>query len=223
MGRALGQNILGKDNSDRQGYTEGQNYFFGRSGWNPDTIICDTFTRPYDEVLAYMSSENATRSAHFIIGKDGRREFVVDYKNTAFIGTTSTDGESPNYYGKSTLPQVQERETNAGFFSYSIAFETSGGETSGLLTPLQYKAGWECIMWILTDMKERYNVTFQPDREHLVGHYQTNPESHPDSPDTAPHMAFPYDRYLGEIRYWMSGRDFTKPHEIIEIRKGATR
>jgi len=52
---------------------------------------------------------------------------------------------------------------------------------------------------------------------------RVNPESHPDSPDRDPHMAFPYDRYLGEIRYWMSGRDFTKPHEIIEIRKWATR
>ena len=85
---------------------------------------------------------------------------------------------------------------------------------------------------IIQHMKEVYGITFKPDREHLIGHYEIDPKGKPNCPAPNKGRNFPFDRFISDLRAWMSDagtptKDDFKPYLVrvttddLSIRSGA--
>lgn len=174
------------------------NHFNGREGWKADMIVMHITDGNYDGAISWLTNPVSRVSSHYIVAKDGRKEQLVDFQDASWSNGTSTDPNSNVYYGKSLNNIVRERKTNANFYTYTIEHEGFLNE-EGKLTEAQYQSSLSVVKDIITDMKNRYGITFVPDREHLIGHSDVNPEARPNCPG----KLFPYDRFLNDIKVWM--------------------
>jgi N-acetyl-anhydromuramyl-L-alanine amidase AmpD len=175
-----------------------------RQGWKADVIVCHITEGGFDGSVSWLCNPQAQASAHFVVGVDGRTEQLVDLDLASWCnGTSVTAGASRNYRN-ATARLVKERQTNANYFTYSIEHEGySYKDRKGALTEPQYSATLEVMKKCINHMKSAYGITFNPDRDHLIGHYEVTPAEKPNCPAPAG-TNFPFDRLLADIKKWMT-------------------
>ena len=188
------------------------NHYSSRNKWKPDMIVCHIGEGSFSSNVGWLTNPESKASSHAVIGEKGETAILVDYKYASYCNGTSTDPSSNLFYGHSTLNLVRERKTNANYYTYTI--EHSGYSYKGLkgaLTEPQYQSTLAVMKDMILDMKNTYGVTFIPDREHLVGHYQISPKTKGSCPCPPPHTNFPFERLLTDIKKWMEEmRDMTE-------------
>lgn len=161
------------------------NKYNGRNGWKPDMIVCHITEGSYAGAVSWLCNPASKASAHFVVAKDGRITQLVELTDSSWCNGTSTDPNSNVFYGKSTLKKVQERKTNANYYTVTIEHEGVWAQSKGKLTDAQLAATIELIKYIRTEVKRIYGIDIPVDREHIVGHYQINPVTKPNCPGSA--------------------------------------
>ena len=180
------------------------NHYNGRNGWKADIIVCHITEGGFDGSVNWLCNEAAQASSHFVIGEKGQSAQLVDLADGSWCNGTSTNSGQNTYYGKSTNRLVRERATNANFYTYSLEHEGySYKNRYGGLTEPQYQTSLSVMKQIINHMKNAYGITFVPDREHLIGHFEVAPITKPNCPAPNKGANFPFDRFLTDIRAWM--------------------
>jgi N-acetyl-anhydromuramyl-L-alanine amidase AmpD len=158
------------------------NKYNGRNGWKPDMIVCHITEGSFAGAVSWLCNPQSKASSHFVVAKDGRIAQLVDLTDGSWCNGTSTDPNSKVFYGKSTLKAVQDRKTNANFYTVTIEHEGVWSQGKGALTPAQLAATIELIKHIRVEVKKIYGIDIPLNREHIVGHYQINPITKPNCP-----------------------------------------
>ena len=100
---------------------------------------------------------------------NGNVTYCVDIGDTAYANGTTFNSSDNRYYGKATNPIVKKRNANANF--YSVSIEVVGNYDSKLdkctMTPEQKSAVVEIILFILREVKKRYNNDIPVDRTRI--------------------------------------------------------
>jgi len=145
-----------------------------RYGWKPDIIVCHITEGSASSAINWFANPASEVSAHFVVSKTGEVTQCVPIEETAWANPTRTDPSANSYYGKSEIKAIRERKTSANYYSVSIEHEGIYSQTGGALAPAQLKASIELIQHIRKEVKRIYGITIPIDREHIIGHYQTN-------------------------------------------------
>lgn len=183
------------------------NHYNGRGGWKPDIIVCHITEGGFQGAVAWLCDLKSQASAHFVVGADGQKEQLVDFKDGAWCNGTTTDPNSRLFYKNSINRIVKSRDTNANLYTYSIEHEGySYKDRFGALTEKQYQASLEVMKMMITDMKNTYGVDFIADREHLIGHFHIDPKGKPACPAPNQGANFPFDRFIADIRAWQGNQ-----------------
>ncbi len=180
------------------------NHYNGRKGMKPDIIVCHITEGGYDGAASWLCNPASSCSAHFVVGAKGQITQLVDLKDGAWCNGNSTSPDSRIYYKNSLNPIIRSRAISANYYTYSIEHEGySTKDRFGVLTEEQYQASLNVMKEIITHMKEAYDIIFQPDCQHLIGHYQIDPKGKPNCPAPNQGMNFPFDRFITDIKAWM--------------------
>lgn len=210
------------------------NHYNGRNGWRPDVIVCHITEGGFNGAVSWLCNPASKASAHFVVGAKGEVAQLVDLKDAAWCnGNNIKDPNSRLYYRNALNALVRSRKDNANYYTYSIEHEGySYKDRYGALTEEQYQASLATMKRIIQHMKEAYGVTFKPDREHLIGHYEIDPRGKPNCPAPNKGKNFPFDRFIRDLQAWMGDNvpptqeDF-KPYTVrvatdsLNIRSGA--
>lgn len=188
------------------------NHYNGRNGWKPDMICCHVTEGGFNGAVSWLCNPAAEASSHFVVGAKGQKEQLVDFANGAWCNGNTTNASSRLYYKNATNPIVRSRAANANYYTYSIEHEGySYKDRYGALTEAQYQASLSVMKLMIVDMKNTYGITFQADREHLIGHFEIDPKGKPSCPAPDKGKNFPFERFLTDIRAWQNGSKPTPP------------
>lgn len=167
------------------------NHFSGRNGCVPDMIVCH-ISNDYKKAVRTFYDEKSETSCHFVISRTGEVKQAVALSDAAWGNGTSEDSESDAYYRFAANSLVRDRKINANYYTFSIEHESLDGS----LTELQYISSLRVVRQIIEYVKDEYDVCFQPDRYHLVGHRELNPITR----RICPGDKFPFDRMINDLR-----------------------
>lgn len=178
-----------ENNKNINGYSK--NCFVGRKNIIPDIIVYH-ITSSYDKAISIFYDRNSDVSSHFVIGKDGKSKQILDLKDSSWANGTSSSDESDVYYKLATNKYIKERKENANYYTYSIECET----LDGTLTHIQYEKIVDITLQIINHIEKEYNVMFNIDREHLIGHNEVNPIVRTIDPG----IKFPLERIIDDVK-----------------------
>ena len=177
------------------------NHFNGRSGWYTDTIVAHITDGSFDGAVSWLCNPSSYVSAHVVIGRDGRREYLVDFSDGAWANGTTAAGSQG-----STVDYVRARYTNPNLYTLSIEFEGWHATTDGDLTEAQYNTGLEVMKEMIVWMENTYNISFDIDN-HIIGHNMISPVNKPFCPGSR----FPYDRFKQDLHAWKGSKPIPTP------------
>ena len=172
------------------------NFRKGRIAWGPGLIVLHTTEGSYEGSCNWFCNPKSGVSANFVVHTNGNVTYCVDIGDTAYANGTTFSPSDNRYYGKATNPIVKKRNANANF--YSVSIEVVGNYDSKLdkctMTSEQKSAVVEIILFILREVKKRYNNDIPVDRTRICGHYEVNPITKPFCG-----KGFPYDEIIKEV------------------------
>lgn len=165
--------------------------YMSRNGWKPDMIVLHVAEGTFKGTVSWCCNPNSGVSCHFVTGKNGEREQLVDLDMASWCNGTSTTKGDKYDYRRSTNRLVKERKTNANFYTISIENEGySYKDGMGALTEKQYQT----VLQICKELIAKYNIPV--DREHIVGHYEIAPVEKPNCPGPQ----FQWDRLMKDLK-----------------------
>lgn len=179
------------------------NHFNGRSGWYTDTICCHITEGSYAGSVSWLCNPASQVSAHVVIGREGQKDYLVDFKDGAWANGCTVAGSQA-----STLDYVRNRRTNANLYTLSIEFEGWHATTDGELTEAQYQTGLAVMKEMISWMESTYKLTFDIDN-HIIGHNMISPAGKPFCPGSK----FPYSRFKQDLHAWKGGGSVTPTPE----------
>lgn len=170
--------------------------YMSRCGWKPDMIVNHVAEGTFYGTISWCCNKNSGVSCHYVSGKNGEIENIVDLDKAAWCNGTSTDSGAKYDYRRSTNRLVKERKTNANYYTISIEHEGfSYKDGCGALTEAQYNA----VLNLHKELITKYNIPV--DREHIVGHYEIAPKEKPNCPGPQ----FQWDRLMNDLLAWKNG------------------
>lgn len=176
--------------------------YMSRHGWTPDMIVLHVCEGSFNGSVSWLSNPKSGTSSHFVTGKNGELEQLVDLDKASWCNGTSIKEGAKYDYRRSTNRLVRERKTNANYYTISIENEGySYKDGCGELTEAQYQT----VLKLCKDLIAKYNIPV--DREHIVGHYEIAPKEKPYCPGTK----FQWDRLMNDLK------SATKPKEVTGI------
>ncbi len=182
------------------------NYWNGRNGWKPDIIVCHITEGSFNSAVSWLTNTESRASAHYVVGAKGEVENLVDLKNTAWC-----NGD----INKPTNTIVKSRGSNPNYYTYSIEHEGfSYKDRYGDLTESQYQSTLKCMKEIIRHMKNEYNVDFQIDRNHIIGHYEINSIGKVNCPG----KNFPFNKIINDLKQWSQPKPFELNTVIYPIK-----
>lgn len=175
--------------------------FMSRNGWKPDMIALHVCEGTFEGSVSWLCNPNSGASSHFVTGKNGELEQLVDLDKASWCNGTSTTEGAKYDYRRSTNRLVRERKTNANYYTISIENEGySYKDGYGRLTDKQYQT----LLKLLKDLITKYNIPI--DREHIVGHYEITPKEKPNCPGSK----FQWDELMKDLTEWKNGTEKPK-------------
>lgn len=170
--------------------------YMSRRGWKPDMIVNHVAEGSFYGTISWCCNKNSGVSCHYVSGKNGEIENIVDLDKAAWCNGTDTTSGAKYDYRRSTNRLVRERRTNANFYTISIEHEGfSYKDGYGALTEAQYNA----VLNLHKELITKYNIPV--DREHIVGHYEIAPKEKPNCPGPN----FQWDRLMADLIAWKNG------------------
>lgn len=149
-----------------------------RRGWQPDRIVVHVTEGSFKGAVSWLCNSASGASAHFVAGRNGEREQLVNLDLAAWCNGTNQNPNSNFYSGKSTLDFVRNRKINANWYTISIECEGySYKDLYGGLTEKQYAT----VLQICKELIEEYPA-IKIDRQHIIGHYEIAPIGKPNCP-----------------------------------------
>lgn len=165
--------------------------YMSRNGWKPDMIVLHVAEGTFKGTVSWCCNPNSGVSCHFVTGKNGEKEQLVDLDKASWCNGTSTKKGDKYDYRRSTNRLVRERKTNANFYTISIENEGySYKDGKGALTEKQYQT----VLKLCKELIKKYNIPV--DREHIVGHYEIAPVEKPNCPGPK----FQWDRLMKDLK-----------------------
>ena len=156
-------------------------------------ICCHQTAGEAKSAINWFKNPQSKVSAHYLVDKEGKIYNFVPIEKMAWAnGSNSTDESLPNHYSKSKTEIVRSRKTNANFYTVSIEFEN---DDTGILTEIQYEAGLWLMKYIISELKNIYEVDFKADREHLIAHSDINPTQKAGCPG----KYFPFEKFIRDL------------------------
>lgn len=169
------------------------NHFNGRNGWKADMIVFhQTGGTAVVPALNYYLGKGSNCSPHFVIDTNGDVYQLVDLDNGAWCNGTGVNPNQKLYYGKATSRLVQERKTNANYYTYSMEFVHC---QYGNINEAQIAAAVELIKTVIIPHMQKNGVTPQINRDHFIGHCEIDPVGRA----FCPGKQFPYARIIDGV------------------------
>lgn len=188
--------------------------YMSRNGWKPDMISLHVAEGSFSGTVSWCCNPNSGVSCHFVTGKNGEREQLVDLDKASWCNGTSTIAGASHDYRRSTNRLVRERKTNANYYTISIENEGySYKDGYGRLTDKQYQT----LLQLLKELITKYNIPV--DREHIVGHFEISPKEKPNCPGPK----FQWDELMRDLTEWKNGTKKptpTTPATSLKYSKG---
>ena len=170
--------------------------YMSRNGWKPDMIVNHVAEGSFYGTISWCCNRNSGVSCHYVSGKNGEIENIVDLNKAAWCNGTDTTSGAKYDYRRSTNRLVRERATNANYYTISIEHEGfSYKDGCGALTEAQYNA----VLNLHKELITKYNIPV--DREHIVGHYEIAPREKPNCPGPN----FQWERLMADLIAWKNG------------------
>lgn len=165
--------------------------YMSRNGWKPDMIVLHVCEGTFKGSVSWLCNPGSGTSSHYVTGKNGELEQIVDLDMASWCNGTSTVKGDKYDYRRSTNRLVRERKTNANFYTISIENEGySYKDGFGKLTEAQYQT----VLKLCRELIAKYNIPV--DREHIVGHYEIAPVEKPNCPGPQ----FQWDRLMNDLK-----------------------
>lgn len=165
--------------------------YMSRNGWKPDMIVLHVCEGTFKGSVSWLCNPGSGTSSHYVTGKNGELEQLVDLDKASWCNGTSTTKGDKYDYRRSTNRLVRERKTNANFYTISIENEGySYKDGFGKLTEAQYQT----VLKLCRELIAKYNIPV--DREHIVGHYEIAPVEKPNCPGPQ----FQWDRLMSDLK-----------------------
>ena len=180
--------------------------YMSRYGWKPDMIALHVCEGTFNGSVSWLCNPASKTSSHFVTGKNGELEQLVDLDMASWCNGTSVREGAIYDYRRSTNRLVRERKTNANYYTISIENEGySYKDGCGELPEPQYQT----VLKLCKELIAKYNIPI--DREHIVGHYEIAPKEKP----YCPGLKFQWDRLMNDLQ----GTNTTpsKPQEVTGI------
>lgn len=175
--------------------------YMSRNGWKPDMIVNHVAEGSFSGTVSWCCNKNSGVSCHYVSGKNGELDNLVDLSKAAWCNGTSNVSGAKYDYRRSTNRLVRERKTNANYYTISIEHEGfSYKDGKGALTDKQYDA----VLKLHKELITKYNIPV--DREHIVGHYEIAPKEKPNCPGPQ----FPWDKLMSDLIAWKNGSTETQ-------------
>lgn len=170
--------------------------YMSRNGWKPDMIVNHVAEGTFYGTISWCCNKTSGVSCHYVSGKNGEIENIVDLNKAAWCNGTGTESGAKYDYRRSTNRIVRDRRTNANYYTISIEHEGfSYKDGKGALTDKQYNA----VLKLHKELITKYNIPV--DRDHIVGHYEIAPKEKPNCPGPN----FPWDRLMSDLKAWKNG------------------
>ncbi len=164
--------------------------YMSRYGWKPDMIALHVCEGGFGGSVSWLCNPNSKTSSHFVTGKNGELDQLVDLDMASWCNGTSIKEGATYDYRRSSNRIVRERKTNANYYTISIENEGySYKDGCGELTEPQYQT----VLKLCKELIAKYNIPV--DREHIVGHYEIAPREKPNCPGTK----FQWDRLMKDL------------------------
>ena len=167
-----------------------------RNGWKPDMIVLHVAEGSFSGTVSWCCNKKSGVSCHYVSGRDGELEQLVDLDRAAWCNGTSTTQGAKYDYRRATNHLVKERKTNANY--YTISIENAGfsyKDGYGKLTDKQYNT----VLNLLKELITKYNIPV--DRDHIVGHYEIAPKEKANCPGPK----FQWDQLMKDLTDWKNG------------------
>lgn len=178
-----------------------------RNGWKPDMIVLHVAEGSFSGTVSWCCNKNSGVSCHYVTGRNGELDNLVDLDRAAWCNGTSTTQGAKYDYRRSTNRLVKERKTNANY--YTISIENAGfsyKDGYGKLTDKQYNT----LLTLLKELITKYNIPV--DREHIVGHYEIAPKEKPDCPGPK----FQWDKLMNDLTEWKNRPTVSTTEKKVE-------
>jgi|GEM_PF-2437898 len=158
------------------------NFWSGRDGQTP-VAICDHIMQGSLEASdGWFKNRRSDVSSHFGVGQDGRIWQWVKAEDTAWAnGILQSPDTSLDW-----LAECVRRNINPNSRTISIEHEGYSGKA---FPDAQYQA----TLWLHRYLCQNYNI--QPDRHHIIGHYQITARDRAGCPGNT----FPWDKLINDL------------------------
>ena len=164
--------------------------YMSRYGWQPDMIVIHVCEGTFNGSVNWLCNPASGTSSHFVTGKNGELEQLVDLDKASWCNGTSITAGATYDYRRATNRLVRERKTNANYYTISIENEGySYKDGYGELPEKQYQT----LLKLCKELIAKYNIPI--DREHIVGHYEIAPKEKPNCPGSK----FQWDRLMKDL------------------------
>ncbi|MEI6043849.1 MAG: peptidoglycan recognition family protein [Chloroflexota bacterium] len=158
------------------------NYWAGRGG-NKIVAICDHIMQgSMESANSWFKNAASEVSAHFGVARDGRIYQWVRVENGAWTNGIMNRPDTSLPW----LAEAIQKKINPNLLTIGIEHE---GLTGQVFPEAQYQA----TLWLHRNLIQNYGI--QPDRQHIIGHYQIDAVNRPGCPGTG----FPWQRLLTDL------------------------
>lgn len=179
--------------------------YMSRKGWTPDMIVLHVTEGSFNGAVSWLCNKNSGVSSHYVSGRNGELEQLVDLDKAAWCNGTSTTEGAKYDYRRATNRLVRERKTNANYYTISIENEGySYKDGYGRLSDKQYNT----VLALIKELITKYNIPI--DREHIVGHYEIAPKEKPNCPGPQ----FQWDQLMTDLKTWKYGSQSTDSGDV---------
>lgn len=170
--------------------------YMSRQGWKPDMIVLHVCEGTFKGSVSWLCNKESGTSSHYVTGKNGELEQLVDLDKAAWCNGTSTTKGAKYDYRRATNKLVKARKTNANYYTISIENEGYSYKNGyGKLTTKQYNT----LLKLMKELITKYNIPV--DRDHIVGHYEIAPKEKPNCPGSK----FQWDQLMKDLTEWKNG------------------
>lgn len=170
--------------------------YMSRNGWKPDMIVLHVCEGTFKGSVSWLCNKESGTSSHYVTGKNGELEQLVDLDKAAWCNGTSTTKGAKYDYRRATNKLVKARKTNANYYTISIENEGYSYKSGyGKLTTKQYNT----LLKLLKELITKYNIPV--DRDHIIGHYEIAPKEKPNCPGSK----FQWDQLMKDLTEWKNG------------------
>lgn len=189
---------------------ECKNKYIGHDKFIPDMIVCH-ISFDYGEIIKKFYTAGSDVSTHYAISRNGDFKQFVDLKDSAWGNGTSKTNKKDVYYGFSLNKNIENRKTNANYYTYSIEHESIDGS----LTDIQYKTSIKLMCKIIDYIKYTYGKNFKIDKEHIIGHHDVVPITRVSCPGDL----FPIDNIISDLKKIYNNRKKNIDYEMLVNKK----